>query len=187
MLIIALVSYHYCNKLQFYWLRATHIYSLTVLKDLRENLFLASSSFQEAVDLSWGTSLRPSLLSSHHLLRLSSSCLLLKRIHDYTGSTQTIQDNLPISKILNLITMEKTHLLGKITHSWVLGTRTWTSFGKHYQDHPNYEQFTLPFFFFFLFFAFSRAASEAYGGSQARDLIGAVAAKTTPEPQQCGI
>ena len=33
----------------------------------------------------------------------------------------------------------------------------------------------LLFFFFFVFFAFSRAALEAYGGSQARGTIGAVA------------
>ena len=32
------------------------------------------------------------------------------------------------------------------------------------------------FFFFFGLFAFSRAAPAAYGGSQARSLIGAVAA-----------
>ena len=32
------------------------------------------------------------------------------------------------------------------------------------------------FFFFFCLFAFSRATSVAYGGSQARGLIGAVAA-----------
>ena len=31
------------------------------------------------------------------------------------------------------------------------------------------------FFFFFFFFVFSRAAPEAYGGSQARGLIGAIA------------
>ena len=31
-------------------------------------------------------------------------------------------------------------------------------------------------FLFFVFFAFSRAAPEAYGGSQARDVIKAVAA-----------
>ena len=31
-------------------------------------------------------------------------------------------------------------------------------------------------FYFVLFFAFSRATPTAYGGSQARDLIGAVAA-----------
>ena len=38
-------------------------------------------------------------------------------------------------------------------------------------------------FFFWSFFAFSRAALRAYGRSQARGLIGAVAAKPTPEPQ----
>ena len=32
------------------------------------------------------------------------------------------------------------------------------------------------FFFFFCLFAFSRASSAAYGGSQARGLVGAVAA-----------
>ena len=31
------------------------------------------------------------------------------------------------------------------------------------------------FFFFFFFFVFSRAAPEAYGGSQARGLVGDVA------------
>ena len=41
--------------------------------------------------------------------------------------------------------------------------------------------------FFFFIFAFSRAAPMAYGGSQARGLIGAAAAKPTPEPQQHGI
>ena len=40
------------------------------------------------------------------------------------------------------------------------------------------------FFVFFCLFAFSRSASPAYGGSQARGLIGAVAAKPMPEPQQ---
>ena len=41
----------------------------------------------------------------------------------------------------------------------------------------------------FLFFVFClfRAAPVAYGGSQARGLIGAVAALPTPEPQQHGI
>ena len=36
--------------------------------------------------------------------------------------------------------------------------------------------FFFVFFFFFCLFAFSRAAPVAYGGSQARDPIGAVAA-----------
>ena len=40
---------------------------------------------------------------------------------------------------------------------------------------------------FLFFFAFSRAAPAAYGGSQARGLIGAVAAKPMSEPQQRGI
>ena len=35
--------------------------------------------------------------------------------------------------------------------------------------------FFFVFFFFFCFFAFSRAVPAAYGGSQARGLIGAVA------------
>ena len=39
----------------------------------------------------------------------------------------------------------------------------------------------------FCLFAFSRATPMAYGGSQARGQIGTVAAKPTPEPQQCGI
>ena len=38
----------------------------------------------------------------------------------------------------------------------------------------------IPFFFFCLF----RAATATYGGSQARDLIGAVAPDPTPQPQQ---
>ena len=42
-------------------------------------------------------------------------------------------------------------------------------------------------FFFFCLFAFSRATPVAYGGSQARGLIQAVAAKPAPEPQQCRI
>jgi len=37
-------------------------------------------------------------------------------------------------------------------------------------------KFLFLFFFFFCLFAFSRAAPTAYGGSQARGLIGAVAA-----------
>ena len=41
-------------------------------------------------------------------------------------------------------------------------------------------------FFVFCLFAFSRAASAAHGDSQARGLIGAVAA-SLPEPQQHGI
>ena len=41
------------------------------------------------------------------------------------------------------------------------------------------------FLFLFLFFAFFfRAAPEAYGGSQARGLIGAVAAGPRPQPRQ---
>ena len=45
---------------------------------------------------------------------------------------------------------------------------------------------------YFVFFAISRAAPAAYGGSQARGLIGAIVpayarATATPEPQQCGI
>ena len=44
------------------------------------------------------------------------------------------------------------------------------------------------FFFFFCLFAFSRAAPEAYGGSQAKGLIGAVATGLLrAEPQQLGI
>ena len=43
------------------------------------------------------------------------------------------------------------------------------------------------FFFFFGLFAISWAAATAYGGSQARGRIGAVAAKPTPELQQRGI
>ena len=43
------------------------------------------------------------------------------------------------------------------------------------------------FFFFFCLFAFSRAAPAAYEYSQARGLIGAVAAKPMLEPQQFGI
>ncbi len=39
----------------------------------------------------------------------------------------------------------------------------------------------------FCLFAFSKAAPAAYGGFQARDLIGAVAAGPMPEPQQCRI
>ena len=42
-------------------------------------------------------------------------------------------------------------------------------------------------FFFVCFFAFSRAAPVAHGGSQAKGLIGTVAAGPTPEPQQLGI
>ena len=37
-------------------------------------------------------------------------------------------------------------------------------------------QFFFLFFFFFCLFAFSRAAHAAYGGSQARGLIGTIAA-----------
>ena len=40
------------------------------------------------------------------------------------------------------------------------------------------------FFIFCLFFAFSRAAPAAYGGSQSRGLIRAVAAKTTPQQRR---
>ena len=43
------------------------------------------------------------------------------------------------------------------------------------------------FVLFFCLFAFSRATPMAYGGSQARGLIGAVAHRPTPEPQQCRI
>ena len=41
--------------------------------------------------------------------------------------------------------------------------------------------------YLFSLFDFSRAAPAAYGGSQARGLIRAVAAKPMPEPQQHGI
>ena len=41
----------------------------------------------------------------------------------------------------------------------------------------------LKILFFFFFFVFSRATPSAYGGSQARGLIGAVVAKPAPEPQ----
>ena len=40
------------------------------------------------------------------------------------------------------------------------------------------------FFFFFGLFAFSRAAPAAYGGSQARGLIGAIAASLRPQQLQ---
>ena len=42
-------------------------------------------------------------------------------------------------------------------------------------------------YFYFFVFAFSRAIPAAYGGSQTRGPIGAVAAKPMPEPQQHGI
>ena len=42
-------------------------------------------------------------------------------------------------------------------------------------------------FIYFCFFAISWAIPAAYGGSQARGLIGAVARQSTPEPQQRGI
>ena len=43
------------------------------------------------------------------------------------------------------------------------------------------------FFCFVLFFCFLRAASSAYGGSQARGLIWSCSCWPTPQPQQCGI
>jgi len=43
------------------------------------------------------------------------------------------------------------------------------------------------YLFLFIFFAISWAANAAYGDSQARGQIGAVAAWPTPEPQQRGI
>ena len=49
------------------------------------------------------------------------------------------------------------------------------------------HQVDLNFILFFCLFAFSRATPTAYGGSQAGGLIGAVAAKPMPEPQQHGI
>ena len=48
----------------------------------------------------------------------------------------------------------------------------------------NFKNF---FFFFFCLFAFSRATPTAYGGSQARGLIGAHGCWPTPQPQQCQI
>ena len=42
-------------------------------------------------------------------------------------------------------------------------------------------------YLFICLFVFCRAAPVAYGGSQAGGLIGAVAAKPMPEPQQLGI
>ena len=43
------------------------------------------------------------------------------------------------------------------------------------------------YYYFFRVFCPFRATPVAYGGSQARGLIGAVAAKPTPGPQQHGI
>ena len=40
------------------------------------------------------------------------------------------------------------------------------------------------YLFIYCLFAFSRATPPAYGGSQAKGLIGAIAAKPAPEPQQ---
>ena len=52
--------------------------------------------------------------------------------------------------------------------------RAYKSFiGKHIHYLPNKKKL---FFFFFWLFGFSRAAPVAYGGSQAKGLIGAVAA-----------
>ena len=62
----------------------------------------------------------------------------------------------------------KIRRLGK----WVKGEASWNSARE---------------FFFFFFFVFSRATPAAYGGSQARGLIGAIAPKPMPEPQQQGI
>ena len=55
-------------------------------------------------------------------------------------------------------------------------------------DTPgNLLLFIYLFIHLFCLFAISWAAAMAYGGSQARGLIGAVAAKPMPEPQQGGI
>ena len=50
-------------------------------------------------------------------------------------------------------------------------------------DHPIYLFIYLFIFVFCLF----RATPAAYGSSQARGLIGAVAARPMPEPQPCQI
>ena len=42
-------------------------------------------------------------------------------------------------------------------------------------------------YFFCLLFGLFRSAPTAYGGSQARDPIGAIAARFMPQPQQPGI
>ena len=47
---------------------------------------------------------------------------------------------------------------------------------RHPSPPLSAEELFLSFFLFFCFFAFSRAAPVAHGGSQARGLIGAVAA-----------
>ena len=58
----------------------------------------------------------------------------------------------------------------------------------HIRDVPSQETAEFFFsFFFFVFLLFLWAAPAAYGGSQARGLIGAVATGTIPEPQQRGI
>ena len=59
--------------------------------------------------------------------------------------------------------------------------------------NPKNSHYKEKFFLFLKFCLFSfifcpfRAAPTAYGGSQARGPIGAVAARPTPEPQQCQI
>ena len=71
------------------------------------------------------------------------------------------------------------HTMGCITgeEHWDWGKWYLTTRSKH----------TCSFCFCFCLFAFSRAPPAAYGGSQARGLIRAVAAKPMSEPQQRGI
>ena len=62
---------------------------------------------------------------------------------------------------------------------------------RHWYVHP-FMLFSVKtrffFFFFFVFLPFSRATPAAYGGSQAKGLIGrSCSLRPTPEPQQLGI
>ena len=67
---------------------------------------------------------------------------------------------------------------------WLLKTLT----SNKYQIFPNNNQnvsfWNTNFFFIFWSFVLFRAAPAAYGGSQARGLVGAIATGPTPEPQQ---
>lgn len=58
------------------------------------------------------------------------------RVHIINWPIWIIHDNLPISKVITLITSEKIHFIIKVMIFRELRIRTWTSLGSHYSvDH----------------------------------------------------
>ena len=118
----------------------------------------------------------------------------LKISMQYNRIQKTVLELVSSLSVIIILECAKVNWLQDITLSIcvsqvsLLTQFTWTPLKIWNQTSNSSLYWHLITLFFCLFFLpFSRAIPMAYGGSQARGLIEAVAAKPTPEPQQCGI